>query len=455
MNILPVSFNNFRPPVRLQNENRTSNVFCAPKMTPLKTDSVTLSFQGSAPNAEPLRKLMAYKIPDLYSDIILMNPEDLRSIMNAHLSAKPLKKLVKMLNPYIDSMFSVERQVFGLMKTASKTEPNARLNDFIHKLVPEHSKRLREIQEPIFKELNRLSLNMPPDLLEEYNYLVHITNKKLYNEPIFIPFSIREFQYKLEKIRKRLCNSHDSFIRHDIDKLCRISRSVAYVPKEKRMGKGFSLKKYESKQRQMILKFDDFFRYSRLSEDKDLKELIKTSKGQIFKVPVNMQFNRKSFIYDLKKITERLEDRKLARRMEQVAVSLPTSRENISAFIMKAADRSAEQIVYDLLGGSCGTVDHLLAAHENGASSLANYGLASAYKNSKKAHQSLAVCLEKEPEIRLYSQRQINRLIELANDKTFKKVGLSPYYIISLAKKLEKLSSKENPLILDTSKLKY
>ena len=108
-----------------------------------------------------------------------------------------------------------------------------------------------------------------------------------------------------------------------------------------------------------------------------------------------------------------------------------------------------------MLGGACGTVDHLLAAHNKGASSLANYGLASAYKNSQKAHQSLAVLLDKNPDVRIYCQRQINRLIELANNKTFKKIGLDPSYIRSLAKKLEKLSPKNDPLILDTSKLKY
>lgn len=456
MNILPVSFNSFyKPPVRFQNENRTSNVFDAPKLAPLKTDTISLSFQGSAPNAEPLRRLLAYKIPDLYSNIILMNPEDLRSIMKAHLSSMPLNKLVKKLNPYIDSMFPIEREVFGMLKTEARIHPKTRLNEFIHKLVPEHSKKLRKLQRPIFEELNHTATSMPSDLLAEYNYLVHITNKKLYNEPVFVPFSIRGFQYKLEKIRKRISSTNDVYKKHDIDKLCNIANSISYVPKEKRFGNGFSLKRYERKQRQMILKFADYFNYSKLKDDKDLKELVEISKGQIFKVPVNIQFNRKSFIYDLKKITERLEDKKLARRMEQLAVSLPTSRDNISAFIMKAADRSAEQIVYDLLGGACGTVDHLLAAHNKGASSLANYGLASAHKNSQKAHQSLAVLLDKNPDVRIYCQRQINRLIELANNKTFKKIGLEPTYIISLAKKLEKLSSKNDPLILDTSKLKY
>lgn len=64
----------------------------------------------------------------------------------------------------------------------------------------------------------------------------------------------------------------------------------------------------------------------------------------MYNIPTNINFNRKSFIYDLQEITDKLEDRKLARRMVRTAVKLPTSKENISAFIMKAESRSSSRI---------------------------------------------------------------------------------------------------------------
>ena len=154
-------------------------------------------------------------------------------------------------------------------------------------------------------------------------------------------------------------------------------------------------------------------------------------------------------------ILDKLPDRKLARKMEQVAVKLPTSKENISAFIMKSAGRSPQQIGYDLFQGSLGSVDHLLAAHKGGSDSISNYALTSAHLNSKKAHQRFAITLTKNPEIRVYAQRHMDKLIELANAGVFDYVGLNKGYIFSLARRVEKLSPKDDPLILDTSALKY
>ena len=122
---------------------------------------------------------------------------------------------------------------------------------------------------------------------------------------------------------------------------------------------------------------------------------------------------------------------------------------------MKVADRSAQQIGYDMFQGSLGSIDHLLASHNGGSNSLENYALSSSYMNSEKAHQRLAVTLRKNPKVRIYCQNHIDKLIELANGGVFDHVGLSKGYIYSLANRIEKLSPKENPLILDTSALKY
>ncbi len=140
--------------------------------------------------------------------------------------------------------------------------------------------------------------------------------------------------------------------------------------------------------------------------------------------------------------------------MVRTAVKLPTSKENISAFIMKAESRSSSQIGYDMLSGAIGTVDHILAHHKGGKDNISNYVLSSGYMNSEKAHERFAIFLRKNPEIRIYAQNHIDRLIELANAGVFKKIGLSKSYITDLARRLEKLSASDPPLILDTSALK-
>ena len=62
--------------------------------------------------------------------------------------------------------------------------------------------------------------------------------------------------------------------------------------------------------------------------------------------------------------------------------------------------------------------------------------------------------LKQHPEIYQNAQKHINRLIELYNDGTFKKVGLTKWYITNLAKRLYRLSPPEKPIVVDLSKLK-
>ena len=454
MQILPVSINFLYNQNRVQGVN--SNTFAlpvAPKLKPLAVD--TVSFKGSAPNAEHLRALLPYGIPDLYSDTILMDPDDLQKMLDRRLFNGNLRTIVKNTKKYKPCLFPVEREFFNMLKAEAKRNPKGRLDEYIQRLVPYHSQRLLAIQTPIFQELNRLSKQMPADLLEEYNYLMYVTNRKLSNEPIYMPFSVKEFKYKLGRIKERVDKSKNHDQKAAMQKVMKMANSVPEISKEKRLSSKFPIKKYERNQMMMVLEISDFVERSPLRKDKDLQNLINVSKSQVYKSPTNIKFNRKSFIHELKKILEKMPDKKLARQMEQVAVSLPTSKENISAFIMKSADRSPQQVGYDMFQGSLGSVDHLLASHKGGHNCLENYALTSSFMNSKKAHQRLAVMLRNNPEVRIYCQNHVDKLIELANGGVFDSVGLSKGYIYTLANRIEKLSPKEDPLILDVSALKY
>ena len=211
--------------------------------------------------------------------------------------------------------------------------------------------------------------------------------------------------------------------------------------------KKFKSKSYENKQRTMIYRFMRNLENSVLKNDKDIVDLAKTAEARIYKCPTIIPFNRKSFIHDVQSITSRLEDKKLAHLVEKEASSLPTSKEDLAAFIVKEAERSSEQIVFDMLSGSVGSVDHFIALHRGGKDSLYNYVLSSSYMNNLKAHMSFDTFVEKYPEIRKTAPRQINRLEYLANTGVFDKVGLEEYYIENLINRLNKYSSK--PIIKD------
>ena len=418
-------------------------------LQPLKVDTVSFSGYRHTPNSYLLKELLKYGIPDIYSPVVLIDAKEVEALMAANVFELPLKKLVKVLKKYENSLFSVEKQVYELMKKSATVTPRMKLDEFIHSKVSEHSRKLLNIQRPIFEKLDKLALEMPSDLYDQYQFLIYKTDKKLSREPVFVPFSMKEFHYKLGRIKERIDKTKNKQAKSLISQMYNLAET------SKNMSKQFSARELEQKQMRVLFKITDMFEQSNLRTDEDLKSLIESSRARLYKIPTNIKFNRKSFIYDLKEITEKLEDRKLAKKMIDTAIRLPTSKENISAFIMKAESRSSKQIGYDLFSGSIGSADHLIAHHNGGEDCLSNYVLASGYMNSEKAHESFADTLRKNPKIRIYAQRHIDKLIELANRGIFDKVGLMETYIPDLAKFLEKLSKPEPPLILDTSALKY
>lgn len=454
MNISPVSFINVNSLDHGYYEYKKRTVvpsYSSQIFSSQRCDSVSFT---AAPNSAVLKKLLAYKIPDMYSEVILLDPEFLRKVMHSGLFSRAIRTICKTLQPYEDSLFPIEKQVFKIIKNAAKRTPKARLEEIVHRLVPEHNKKLLKLQQPIFDKLNELSKNLPDNLKAEYDELMSVTNQKLSKAPVVVPFSLKEFKYKLGRIQDRIQNSKNNRDIYLMRKLMNIVNNVPVYSEERRLRTDFPRRRYERRLKTMMLEVSEYIDTSELDKNKDLKELKRISKSQIYGNPVNINFNRKSFIYDLQKITNRLEDKKLAHRMVQTAISLPTSKENLSAFIVKAATRSSEQIGFDLLAGSIGTAEHLIPAIKGGDNNISNYGLASAYMNSERAHRAFKLQLKMYPEIYIYCQRQVDRLIELANSGVFKKIGLSKSYINTFVKNLYKLSPKEAPLIIDTSKLK-
>lgn len=443
MNIQPINIYN---PFSTQNLTlRRDKAVQNYRITPsLKCDTVTFT---SVAKSEPLKRLLKFGIPDFYSNVTLVDPQDLEQLLQNKIFYKPIRNLVGVLNPYEDSLFPTEKQVYRLMKKTARKHPNMFLDEFLHKLVPEHSKLLLEQQRPVFDRLSKLAANMPEEQILKYNHLIDITSKKLLKEPVVLPFYKKELLYKLEKIKERIVQN-DNF--NEIGAINKIIRKVEFL--DNNIG---TSKKVTPKELKQFSKLLNFFNSSCLKCDKDLTELLYTYKARLLKIPYEEKFYRKGFIHDLENITNQLTDKKLAHTMIQTARELPTSKNSLSALIVKEANRSPAQIGYDLLADSVGSADHLVTAKAGGDSDICNYVLASRRYNSERAHSRLETVISKNPKIREYAQSQVDRLIALVNLGVFKVCKLDPSYIRTLARKVNKLSPKDSPLILDTNKLKY
>ena len=435
-----------------------------PLLQPLTCD--TVSFGRSAENAEELRALLAYSIPDMYSGKPVLEPKLVESLLNKHIFAKPIKTLIKQIIPLEESLHDVEKQFFAIVKNMVKVEPQYKLSDVIKKIAPEHNKQLLEQQQPIFDNLLVMSKDMPEELQQEFLFMLSTIYKKLKFEPILQPFSAKEFQYKLLRIYDEVSK------KNNVSEMTTLKRMINIAKKmpEKTTEENLQAKNIKSKvkrhkkikgQKVIIKKRADLLTQieilaseTSLKNNAELTKLLSQTRSKIYNLPIIIPFNRKSFIHELEKITNKLEDKKLAHKMIQTSLKLPTSHDSLSAFVMKCVDYSPEKIGYNMICSSVGTIDHLIPFIKKGSKdNIANYGISSAYYNSKRAEMSLTQWMRKHPEIYANCQKQVDRLIELYNNGTFKKVKLPKHYIINFVRRMYNLSPEENRMVLNIDKL--
>lgn len=450
-----------------QNTNRITYSQILKMQPELVTD--TISFTGkkrtSAQNAEPLRKLMAYRVPDMYSGRIVIERSKVEKLLSEHIFSKNLKYIVKALLPYEECLLDVEKEIFSMIKSYALIRPQAKLDAFIRFMAPEHNKKLLEIQRPIFEELRTMSKAMPLEEQKEFDKLMNMVEKKLKFEPIVLPFNASDFQYKLKRISEQIKVKNNYVEKNTILQMLKIAKNFPkeheepfvienYKSKAKRNKKLQALRKYERQQITTLKRLEMLRLTTELKNNPELEQLFIMANSQINGIPRITAFNRKTFIYDLQKITNNLENQKLAHAMIQKALELPTSHNNLSAFIVKYANSSAEKIGYSILCGSIGNIEHLTPFVKGGKDCLENYGICSEYTNSERGMRSMEQQLKRHPEIYINCQKQIDRLIELFNGGIFRKVGLSKFYIINFAQQMQKLSPKDKPLVLNLTKLK-
>ena len=175
------------------------------------------------------------------------------------------------------------------------------------------------------------------------------TRDKLADKPILVPFNTDEFKYKLHKIKE------------DIKKYKNLkANKVMYklqMESEKLPDKNT---KDSILQEQKIINFlKIILRTSVLKDNEQLLTLLNNASERLAGKKVLIPFNRKSFIYDLSRIVENIEDKHLQSELLKTAEKLPTSRDCISAYIMKYATETSEKIIYRMLWPSLASVEHI------------------------------------------------------------------------------------------------
>ena len=435
--------------------------------SPLMTD--TISFSGISHGGDILKRLSAYGVIDMYTGLKLLDSKTLESMQRSGVFSKPIEKIVKIVSNYENTMLPADKEFLKILSKFSHKHPNYTLSQTLKELYPKHKKALLRAQQPVFEEIMRLACDLPQNLYEEFSELMNITNKRLLNDPVVLPFSEREFLYKLKRIGEDMQYKGNGHEIHSMDKLISIAGKIFHnEPKGQRIYGRNIKKKLEMQMQPEILKrnssnlaeFKKFFDVSPLRNNEDLIRLLENTSAKIHGFPAFASFERKSFIHELKKITRKLKNRKFAQQFSDVAEKLPTSKQNVSAFIVKFADEKNDKIGANMLMGGVCSVDHLVAKKNGGANRLSNYGLCGAEINRQKTNIYFDAWVRMHPETRENCQKYIDRLIELYKQGCFEKVSkahknkkIDKSYIEDFAQTIYDISPEENRIKLDISKL--
>lgn len=392
-------------------------------------------------NSGKLRILFAYDLPCMYSGVEMIDPKRVQKLIKNKAFEQPIFLLLKTLEPFEHRIKDVEGKIYRIIKDEAKLNPYLTLQEVFKSLEPTYQKRLIKKQIPILNEIVELAHNLPDGYRYKFNQFMVETNNKLQGKPVVVPFSTKEFRYKLEKIREDINEQQDFKGVKVLNKM---------LKETERLSDKTNTRNIEH-QKKVISFLNIIHKKSILKDYAPLKDLLKSSTEKLELRKTLVNFTRKSFIYDLANLLEGLPDIELQEQLLTLAQSLPTSRESTSAYIVKFAKEPSEKIAYRLLWPSMASVEHILPKSCGGADEMYNFGGATTRENSERKNSDFVTQIKRKPETKINCQKYVNKLIELVKDGIFDLHKIDTKYIKDFKNTIQKQS--KGAIVLDTKEI--
>ena len=441
LSITQTYYYNFQSPLK-----RRSDV-SVPKFQKIERNNmyayppVNITF-GNIANSEPLRKLFAYGLPDIYTGRTMIDSSLFERLLRADIFTKPAKYSIPVLSSFRNCYFDIQRKVFEKMARRAKTHPDEDLQELLIGLSKDNKKKLRSMQQPIFDDLDEMSKNLPFKEQEAYDDLMRRTKLQLNDKKVVTTFNKFQFQYKLSKIRDDVYDIISPKTSKLVERMIKMSDNLSDVDSvETRDAQRLIIKEIES-----LMNAN-----SSLKDYMPLKQLIIGSIARLNKEAVLLPFSRKAYISELEKIVEHIKDTDLKEKMLLRAKDLPTSKDAVEAYIMKYKDSMPDKIAFRLAHLSFASVEHIFPKSMGGPDDMANFAGANVAENSARGNIPFVEQLKRRPDTPKYCQKFVDRLIELEKEGIFKKHNIDSNYIEDFAETIYQES--EGRIDLDISAL--
>ena len=395
----------------------------------------------SIQNSSKLRQLFAYDLPCMYSGITMIDPKQLSRMLKNQTFLHPSGEVISVLSKYKDSFTGMELQLYNILAERSKIHPDKNISELMREIEPIFRKDLYKKQAPIFYDLKKEFSKLSPELQEQFNSLMIETDKRLSKQPVIMPFSAYEFKYKLAKIKEEVLKIDHPKAKKVMNKL---------IKESKRLSNSTNPSSVEL-QKKVLRMMDWIVKKSVLKDYQPLRELIDTSNARLTNTEVVIPFSRKSFLYDLARLINPIEDKALQDKIMKIAQKLPTSSQDFSAYFLKLSCEPPEKIGSRIMWPSLASVEHIVPRSCGGPDEMANFGGARTVENSDRKSIDFMEQLKRRPDTPKYCQMYVDRLIDLYHQGIFAKHRINPKYIEDFKNTIYKVSKET--IELDISRM--
>lgn len=382
-------------------------------------------------NSAKLRTLFSYGLPCMYTGVEMIDPRRVQKMIKDGKLRGASAEVIKAMSPFEKNLSEIEGRVFSAIKEQSAEFPEQDFKQILEKISPIHKKRLRKKQAGIFKELKENAHELPEGYKYKFDKLMEETDLKLQDKPVWRPFSTFEFKYRLEKIKDDINKRGGYKEQKVINKMLKEAEKLSPDTNVRT----------EDYQKGIMTFLRIILKTSVLKQDEQLNNLIDTSFSRLEHEKVHIPFSRKTFIYDLAKILDEMPDKRLSDRLLTIAEKLPTSRESVSAYVLKYLTESPEKIAFRLLWPTFASVEHILPKSCGGADAMSNFGGATTRENAERGNCSFVYQMKRRPHTKENCQKYVDRLIELANQGVFDKNKIDKKYIEDFKRTIQRQSN--------------
>lgn len=276
-------------------------------------------------NSGELKTLFTYGLPCMYTGVEMIDPKKVQRLLNQNAFDGAANQVLDKLKPFEKSITDIEFKVYKIIKSVAKQHPNLTLQQILKMISPNYREKLKNEQLPVLQKISYVAEELPEDMKYKFEQFMSETEDKINEKPIFLPFSSYEFKYKLEKIQQDILQNGSSKANKVVNKLVLEASKLTEEKNPKTL-----------KTQQEIMRFlKIILKSSVLKKNEQLRSLIDESQRRLNNEKMFIPFSRKSFIYDLNNLIEPIENTELKEKIRDLAISLPTSRNSIAAYITK------------------------------------------------------------------------------------------------------------------------